>query len=110
MSRLRRYWIALGVLALLSPAGLYLPAWTGSGPAWGEWGLAEIRERLGYTPAGMTAAAERWRAPLPGYALPGKTGSAAGHGLGYALSAILGMAACGIGAWALGRWLSRGKS
>ncbi|MFB3817088.1 MAG: PDGLE domain-containing protein [Candidatus Methylomirabilales bacterium] len=110
MSWLRRAWVALAVLALLAPLGLYLPAWMGSGPAWGEWELAEIRALLGYTPAGMAGDAERWRGALPGYALPGETGSAARQGIGYLLSAVLGMAACGAGAWALGRWLSRGKS
>jgi hypothetical protein len=108
MRRRRDLWLGLGLLAVLSPLGLYLPLWTGAGAAWGEWGLAEIRELLGYVPAGMERSAELWTAPLPDYALPGtEQASLARLTLGYVLSAFLGMAACLAGAYALGRWLVR---
>jgi cobalt/nickel transport protein len=110
MSPRRRLWAALLVLGLLSPLGLYLPEVMRAGAAWGEWGLEEVRELVGYVPAGMERSAEMWRAPLPDYALPGAdTASAARLGLGYVFSALAGMAACAAGAYVLGRWLHRGR-
>jgi cobalt/nickel transport system permease protein len=77
---LPRLGLALAVLALLSPLGLYLPHAFHAGSAWGEWGADEIRAELaretggeGYVPAGL-ARAERsgWKAPLPDYSLRGQ--------------------------------------
>ncbi len=73
---LPRLVFALGVLALLSPLGLYLPAHFHAGAAWGEWGKDEIAVQVakahpgqpGYFPHGMTGNADHWRAPLPDYA------------------------------------------
>lgn len=57
MSEYRRFWLALVVLALISPLGLSLPDALKAGSAWGEWGVDEIRQRIGYVPLqviGMT--------------------------------------------------------
>lgn len=108
MREFRKYWIALLVLALLAPVGLYLPQVLKAGSAWGEWGIEEIRQMIGYAPAGMEKEAGRWSAPLPGYAYPGR-GNAflSRQGLAYVLSAIVGIAACAAGGYLLSRWLAR---
>jgi cobalt/nickel transport protein len=101
----RKYWIALLVLALLTPVGLYLPQILKAGSAWGEWGIEEIRRMIGYAPAGMERDAGKWNAPLPGYSYPGRGTSR--QGLAYILSAVVGIAACGAGGYLLARWLGR---
>jgi hypothetical protein len=111
MSEYRRLWISLLILALLSPVGLYLPSLFAAGAAWGEWGLDEIRQVLGYAPAGMEKTAGLWKAPLPDYALPGQEGAPLSRlGASYILSALLGMGACAGGAYLLGRRLARRKA
>jgi hypothetical protein len=110
MKAYRTLWVALAVLALLSPVGLYLPSLLSAGAAWGEWGVEEIRERLGYAPAGMAATADLWRAPLPDYALPGQEGAPLSRlGVVYVLSAFLGMGLCAGGGYLTARWLARRK-
>ncbi len=108
MTEYRRLWIALAVLALFSPVGLYLPRLFEASGAWGEWGLEEIRQMLGYVPAGMEKTAEVWKAPLADYALPGQGGPPLARlSLSYILSAFVGMALCGGGGYLVARWLAR---
>jgi cobalt/nickel transport system permease protein len=82
----------LGILALLTPLGLYLPAKFGAGTAWGEWSADEIGKLAGYVPKGLAAAEGRWHAVLPDYSLPGQ-GSAPllALSLSYILSAGVGI-------------------
>jgi hypothetical protein len=108
MSPERRIGLGLLALALLSPAGLFLPELLQAGAAWGEWGVEELRSMLGYVPAGLQRTADVWRAPLPDYALAGaRAAPATERGLVYVLSALAGMAACGGAVYLLGRWLCR---
>lgn len=112
MKDYRRLWVALIVLALLSPIGLYLPNILKAGSAWGEWGVDELQRKMGYTPAGMQKHATIWTAPIPGYALPGQEQASPIHlGYSYILSAFVGLMACGGGGYLLTRWVtaSRGK-
>ena len=110
MKEYRSLWIALLTLALLSPVGLYLPSLFKAGAAWGEWGLDEIRDKLGYAPAGMEKTADLWKAPLPDYALPGQeTAPLSRLSLSYILSAFLGIGSCAGGTYLVGRWLTRRK-
>jgi len=87
----KRLWIGLLILVVLSPLGLYLPARFGAGSAWGEWSAEEIRKLVGYLPAGMARLSDRWQPPLPDYALKGQE-NAPLHALGlsYVLSAVVG--------------------
>src|SRR3972149_4810368 len=78
MREYRNLLIALGVMALLTPIGLYLPQILKAGAAWGEWGIHEVRKMVGYTPAGMEKTADTWKAPMPGYGPPGRGGRRAG--------------------------------
>jgi hypothetical protein len=88
----RKLWAGLGVLALLSPLGLILPARFRAGDAWGEWGTDTIKEMLGYVPAGLARLSESWKAPLPGYGTRTGGASMATHSGWYILSGFLGIA------------------
>jgi cobalt/nickel transport protein len=110
MREFRSFWIALLVLALASPVGLYLPEIMQAGAAWGEWGVDEIRQMIGYAPAGMERTADLWKAPLPDYALPGQENAPLSLlSLSYILSALLGIALCGGAGYLLARWLPGGR-
>lgn len=90
-STVKRLYIGLLILALLSPLGLLLPAWFGAGSAWGEWSAEEMKELVGYVPQGLERLGELWKAPLPDYAVPGQE-EAPLHALSlsYILSAVVG--------------------
>ena len=106
----RRLWIGLVILALVSPIGLYLPKLMRAGAAWGEWGVDEIKQMIGYAPAGMERHAEVWKAPIPDYALPGQEQAPLSRrGLTYVLSGLLGIAACGGGGYLLTRRVIAGR-
>jgi hypothetical protein len=110
MKEYRPYWVALLVMAALSPIGLYLPELLRAGSAWGEWGLEEVRQMIGYTPSGMERLSDLWKAPIPDYALPGQEEAPLAHrSLSYVLSAVLGVALCGGGTYVLTRWLTKGN-
>lgn len=108
MKPYRTLLIALLVMALLAPIGVYLPQILKAGSAWGEWGIEEVRRMVDYAPAGMEKTAERWKAPMPDYAPAGREdASSPARGFYYLLSAFLGAAACGAGAWLLARRIAR---
>ena len=91
MSMTRKLWIGIAVLALLSPLGIIIPKWFGAEGTWGEWGLDEIERIAGFVPKGMKRIADLWKAPLPDYALPIGNKGIAAEGIGYALSAVIGI-------------------
>jgi len=108
MNRVRRLWIALIVLALLTPLGLLLPHWLHGETAWGEWDKQEIHERLGHVPQGMEREAGRWQAPLPDYGAPTQAPPPIWRqSAWYVVSGILGLAAVVGLSLLLGRWLTR---
>ena len=107
---IRRLWIAIGILALLSPLGLIVPKMLGSGGAWGEWGLDEVGKLAGFEPTGMKRLAETWKAPLSGYAVPGQQDRGlTGEGLGYILTAVIGIAFAAGAMYILSKLLTRRK-
>lgn len=83
--------IALLVLVVLTPAGLFA-----TGTAWGEYGMDEIREMVGYIPKGMAQMADKWNALMPDYSLPALGGGQASSVGGYILSAVVGIAVVGL--------------
>jgi len=108
MKESRAFWIALLALALVSPLGLYLPELMRAGTAWGEWSLEEIRQMVGYVPAGMQQLNDVWKALLPDYALPGQDEAPLAHrSLAYILSALLGIGLCGAATYILTRRLTK---
>jgi cobalt/nickel transport system permease protein len=92
MKTTTKLWIVIGVLAVLSPLGLYLPYKFGAATAWGEWSANEIHGLVGYVPKGLQKLSSLWNAPLPAYGLgnPGLKHLS----LAYVISAILGIGVC----------------
>jgi hypothetical protein len=85
---LKKMVIAMLVLIVLTPLGLLA-----TGETFGEWGLEELKEKIGFVPQGMESQATSWNAPMPDYALPGEQ-SPSGAAMSYILSAIIGVGAC----------------
>jgi cobalt/nickel transport protein len=103
-----KLWIGIGALAVLSPIGLILPDKLKSGAAWGEWGVDEIKELIGYVPIGMEKLSKIWNAPLSDYAFKNMGQSGIGRlSLAYIFSALLGVGLCIAVGYLLGKILSR---
>ena len=92
MTTAKKLWISIGVLVLLTPLGVIIPALFRSEGAWGEWGVDEIEKIIGFVPEGMKRLAGSWKAPLPDYALPGHGTGLAAESLGYVTTALIGVA------------------
>lgn len=71
----------IAVLVVATPLGLIA-----EGDAWGEWGLEDLAEMVGYAPAGMDGGWE-WNAFFPDYSIGALPDVA-----GYILSAVIGVA------------------
>ncbi len=89
---IRKLWIGIGILAILSPLGIIIPAYFGAGGAWGEWSMEQIAKITGFVPEGMKRTAGVWKAPMTNYAVPGQGQGTAHSGLGYFLTAVIGIA------------------
>jgi len=83
----RKLWWGLGALIVFSPLGLLA-----SGTAWGEWGLDEMEEKLGFIPQGMSRLSASWRALVPDYGIPGLDQTFFQSAAGYIISALAGLA------------------
>ena len=87
-----KLWIGIILLIILSPLGLILPEHFKAGAAWGEWGIKEIKEFVGYIPKGLAKLASLWNAPLPDYAFKGWEEEGLAHlSVAYIISAIVGI-------------------
>ncbi len=102
---LRNLLIGLAILILLVPLGLLAV-----GTAFGEWGIEELEEEVGFIPTGLESLASTWTAPIPDYALEALGEELLGISVGYWLSAIIGVIVCGVLLWLLGKALVRGSS
>ncbi len=80
----RKLWWGIGTMVVLSPLGLL-----SQGTAWGEWGSDEIKDKLGFIPAGLQQLSDRWHALMPDYSLPGFDGTFWQSAVGYILAAIM---------------------
>jgi len=84
----RNLWLVLGAFIILSPIGLIA-----TGTAFGEWGVDQLREEVGFIPAGLERMADLWtHAPLADYGIAGFDASFLQSSAGYILSAIVGVA------------------
>jgi len=92
---LRNAIIVIGILVILTPLGLIA-----TGTAFGEWNLQELKERIGYVPAGLGGLSSIWNAPLSDYGVPGIGGS-----VGYVISAAVGVILCLCTAYVLGKFI-----
>ncbi len=107
MKTTTKLWIGVGVLAALTPIGLYLPQKFKAGSAWGEWGAEEIHGLVGYIPHGIRKLESLWKAPMTDYAFKGWENFGLRHlSLAYVVSAIVGIGICVGLALLLGRVLS----
>jgi cobalt/nickel transport protein len=103
-----KLWIGIGLLALLSPLGLILPAFYRCGSAWGEWGGDALKDLVGYVPAGLSRLSALWPAPMPDYAFKfQKDGSLLAGILAYIFSALLGIVVCAGVVFLLGKLFNK---
>jgi hypothetical protein len=108
MKTMTKLWIGLGVLAIASPIGLYLPEKLKAGSAWGEWGSDEFKGLIGYIPSGLEKLSSVWNAVMPDYAFKGWEDKGLSHlSFAYIVSAIVGIALVGGGALLLGKLLAK---
>ena len=107
MTTVKKLWIGIGILAILSPLGVIVPHWFGAGGAWGEWGLDKIEKAAGFVPEGMKRLAEIWKAPLPDYAVPGQSKGMAGESAGYIASGVIGVIIAAVVMYLLAKILVR---
>lgn len=103
-----KFWIGLGILIILSPLGLLLPEHFKAGAAWGEWGINEIKQLVGYVPQGLEKLSSLWNAPIPEYAFKGWEGKGLPYlSLAYIISAIAGITVTVIAVLFIGRMLTK---
>ncbi len=103
-----KLWIGIGILILLSPLGLFLPEHFKAGSAWGEWGIGEIKEFIGYIPEGLERLASLWNAPMPDYAFKGWEEKGLWYlGAAYIISAIVGIALTAMAVILIGKFLTK---
>ncbi|HEX2521355.1 MAG TPA: PDGLE domain-containing protein [Terriglobia bacterium] len=102
---IRKLWLGLALLILLSPVGVILPEELDANGAWGEWRGEELQGMQGYVPAKLAQLNGLWKALLPDYAIPGMNETWQVR-LGYVGSAALGAGLILVVALGLGKWLS----
>ena len=108
MKTTTKLWIGTGILAILSPIGLYLPDKFKAGSAWGEWGADEMQGLIGYVPAGLQKLSSLWNAIMPDYAFKGWENKGLGHlSIAYIAAAIVGIILCMAGAYMIGKLFSK---
>ena len=108
MTLIRRLWIGMGVLIVLSPLGLILPDHFKAGDAWGEWGTDEIQKMVGFVPQGFAKLSELWKAPMPDYAFKGWEEKGLSHlSFAYIVSAVVGIALIAGIAFLIGKMLAK---
>ena len=103
-----KFLIGITVLVVLSPLGLILPEHFKAGSAWGEWGLEEMQQLVGYIPKGLGKLSSLWNAPMPDYAFKGWEEKGLPHlSFAYILSAIVGILIIATAVLIIGRWLTK---
>jgi hypothetical protein len=110
MKLINKFWIGILILIALSPFGIIFSGYFNSGSAWGEWGVDEIKELLGYVPKGLEKLSTLWSAPMPDYTFKGWEEKPLGQiSFAYILSAIIGVIICVSVVLILGKFLSKKK-
>lgn len=97
-----KLWWGVGAMILLSPLGLLA-----QGTAWGEWGADEIKDMLGFIPAGLEHFSDSWHVLMPDYSIPGLDGALWQSAIGYILTAIAGVAIIGGITYLFGKYQGR---
>jgi len=92
MKLVTKFWIGILAAIVLSPLGLLLPEHFKAGSAWGEWGVDEIKELVGYIPLGLEKLSSLWNAPLPDYTFKGwENRGMLASSFAYLASAVIGV-------------------
>ncbi|MGB9681433.1 MAG: PDGLE domain-containing protein [bacterium] len=105
---MHRLWKIIILLVILSPLGIIIPYLVKAGSAWGEWGPDEIKELIGYVPAGLERLSSLGRPLLPDYNLKGWEGKPLTYqSIGYIISGLIGVGIVAGVAFLIGRALSR---
>jgi hypothetical protein len=92
MKTINKLWLGIIILVLLSPLGLLLPERLKAQAAWGEWGIDEVNNLVGYVPRGLKKLASLWNSPLPDYAFKGwEERGLSSLSFAYIISAIVGI-------------------
>jgi cobalt/nickel transport system permease protein len=99
-AKLRWLWVALIVLIVASPLGLLA-----TGTAWGEWTAQKLASMGVKIPQGLARLERLWNAPFSGYQVRPFHNA----GLGYSISALLGILIILLAAWLLLTLLTTGK-
>jgi cobalt/nickel transport protein len=87
---MKRLWIPLIVLAVLTPLGMLAP-----GTAWGEWGIEELEEMGIAVPAGLQRFSDLHPfVPIPDYSIPQLGNSLWLQAIAYVFSALIGIGIC----------------
>jgi len=108
MKIITKFWIGLVLLIALSPLGLLLPERFKAGAAWGEWGIDEIKELVGYIPSGLEKFSRLWSAPIPDYAFKGWEEKGLGSlSVAYIASAVIGILVTVAAVLLIGKLLSK---
>jgi hypothetical protein len=111
MKLMTKLYIGLGVLAVASPIGLYLPDKFKAGDAWGEWGADKIKDLVGYVPAGLEKFSSLWHAFMPDYTFKGWENKGLGHlSFAYIVAAVVGIGLCFGISFLVGKLLARKKT
>ncbi len=108
MKTMTKLWMAIGLLACLSPLGIIIPHIFNSGAAWGEWSTDEIQKMSGFVPIGMEKLSSIWKATITDYTFYGWETKGLGMlSWSYLLSAILGIIICLSLMYFIGKILTR---
>ncbi|KCZ73547.1 hypothetical protein ANME2D_00617 [Candidatus Methanoperedens nitroreducens] len=99
---MKKLWIGIAILIALTPLGLLA-----SGMAWGEWSSEELQEMLGYVPDGINKGENLWQSLFPGYSISGLEDSFLQSGIGYILSAVIGIGLIYLVTIALGKFIAK---
>ncbi|HBQ86271.1 MAG TPA: cobalamin biosynthesis protein [Syntrophomonas sp.] len=84
----KKLWLGILAMIILSPLGLLA-----TGTAFGEWGVDQLMDEVGFIPPGLERLADFWKqAPMPDYGVPGLSANFIQSAAGYVLSAVVGVA------------------
>jgi hypothetical protein len=108
MKKINKLWLGIAILVTLSPLGLIIPEFFKAGSAWGEWGITDLKEMLGYIPKGLEKLSNLWRAPIPDYTFKGWEDKGLHFlSLSYIVSGVIGVSAVLIAVYLLAKFMIR---
>ena len=81
----KEMWLLVIIMIVLTPLGMIA-----GGTAFGEWSTEELKNLLGYVPAGFSKLANIFNAVMPDYSIRGFDGGIKSY-FGYFLSAVIGV-------------------